>query len=81
MPHIDALTTEVYEIIHQATHVPLEKISSDAKLEDLVEDSIQLFQLILSFEEAFGMRAKYEDLMKIITVGDIVDYLRKNSNR
>ncbi len=77
MPHTDTLTTKVYEIIHQATRVPLEKISLNAELEDLVDDSIQLFQLILSFEEAFGMRAKYQDLMKIITVGDIVDYLKK----
>ncbi|MCL2396855.1 MAG: acyl carrier protein [Defluviitaleaceae bacterium] len=42
--------------------------------EDLGADSLDLFQIISELEEAFGMEFPPEDLDKIKTVGDAVNY-------
>lgn len=52
-------------------------VGLDVKIEDLAEDSIELFGLISSFEKEFQLEASYEDLLDIETVGDIVAYLRQ----
>ena len=75
MSEQNELTASIFQVIRQVTQCPLESITLATKIEDLVEDSIQLFQLILAFEDTFGMQANYEDLMAIVTVGDIVEYL------
>ncbi|NLG02294.1 MAG: acyl carrier protein [Clostridia bacterium] len=43
--------------------------------EDLGTDSLDLFELVMSMEEAFEVEIPTEDLEKMSTVGDIVTYL------
>ena len=43
--------------------------------EDLGTDSLDLFELVMSMEEAFEVEIPTEDLEKIATVGDIIKYL------
>lgn len=56
---------------------PREVITLESKIEDLTNDSIQLFELILAFEREFKAEADYTDLMSIETVADVVAYLEK----
>ena len=43
--------------------------------EDLGADSLDLFEMVMAFEEAFEVEIPSEDLEQIQTVGDVVKYL------
>ena len=45
-------------------------------IDDLGADSLDLFELVMSMEEEFGVEIPSEDLEKIATVGDVIDYLK-----
>ena len=44
--------------------------------EDLEIDSLDLFDLVMSIEEEFGLELPSEELEKLTTVGAMVDYLK-----
>lgn len=44
--------------------------------DDLGADSLDLFELVMSMEEEFSVEIPSEDLEKIATVGDVIDYLK-----
>lgn len=46
--------------------------------EDLDADSLDLFELVMSLEEEYGVEIPSEDLEKMATVGDIVNYLKEH---
>ena len=43
--------------------------------EDLSADSLDLFELVMALEEEYGIEIAQEDMEKLKTVGDVVDYL------
>ena len=52
------------------------KITENASFkDDLGADSLDLFELVMAFEEEFGVEIPSEDLEKIVTVGDVVEYV------
>ena len=44
--------------------------------EDLGADSLDLFELVMSLEEEFGVEIPTEDLEGIVTLGDLAAYLK-----
>lgn len=44
--------------------------------DDLDADSLDLFELVMAFEEAHNVEIPSEDLEKLETVGDVMDYIR-----
>lgn len=55
------------------------KITDLTKIKDLSEDSIQLFELLIAFEDKYNFQIGYDDVLNLQTVGDIVVYLINNS--
>lgn len=55
-----------------ASEVTLEKTFS----EDLKADSLDLTELIMTFEERFGFEISEEEAEKLKTVGDVVSYIK-----
>lgn len=51
------------------------KLESNFK-EDLEADSLDLFELVMALEEEYGVEILSEDLEKIATVNDIIEYLK-----
>lgn len=51
------------------------KLESNFK-EDLEADSLDLFELVMALEEEYGVEIPPEDLEKIATVNDIIEYLK-----
>ena len=47
-------------------------------LDDLAADSLDIVELIMSIEEEFDIEISDEDAEKIVTVGDVVNYIEKN---
>lgn len=43
--------------------------------EDLEADSLDLFELVMALEDEFGVEIPSEDLEKLATVGDVMEYL------
>lgn len=44
-------------------------------IDDLGADSIDLLELVLAFEDEFGIQIDEDDIKNIRTVGDIVEYI------
>lgn len=45
--------------------------------EDLNADSLDLFDMVMEFEDEFGVEIPSEDLETITSVGALVDYIEK----
>ena len=43
---------------------------------DLSADSLDLFELVMGLEDEFGIEIPSEDLERIKTVGDVIQYLK-----
>ena len=50
-------------------------IENSSFKEDLGADSLDLFELVMRFEEEFNVKIPTEDLEKINTVGDVIKYI------
>ena len=72
---MDDLQHKVFTVIAETLHIPHERIQLEKRIEDLADDSIQLFELILAFEQAFSTQVRYEDLISIETVEDIIHFV------
>ena len=46
--------------------------------DDLGADSLDLFELVMSLEEEFGVEIPSEDLESIATVGDVINYMKEH---
>lgn len=45
-------------------------------IDDLGADSLDIVELIMALEEAFDMEIPDADAEKVVTVGDVVDYIK-----
>jgi acyl carrier protein len=50
-------------------------------VDDLGADSLDTVELVMAFEEAFGLDIPDEDAEKIATVKDAVDYIQKHGKK
>ncbi|WPM31248.1 acyl carrier protein [Hydrogenobacter sp. T-2] len=72
------LEQRIKEIIADQLGVEVEKLNPEAKfVEDLGADSLDVVELVMAFEEEFGIEIPDEDAEKIRTVGDVIDYLKE----
>ena len=69
---------EVIDIIVEQLGVDVGDVTlGKSFVEDLNADSLDLTELIMTFEERFGFEISEEDAEKLKTVGDVVDYIEK----
>ncbi len=47
-------------------------------VDDLSADSLDIVELVMGIEESFDMQIPDEAAEKIVTVGDVVDYIMNN---
>ena len=70
----------VREIIINELGVEPEKVTDEASfVEDLGADSLDTVELVMAFEEEFGIDIPDEDAEQMRTVGDAIKYLQENS--
>ena len=64
------------ELIVEGLGVEADQVKVESKFnEDLGADSLDLVELVMSFEDEFGVEIPTEDLEKILTVGDAIKYI------
>lgn len=64
------------EIIAENLSCALDKVTMEADLaEDLGADSLAAVELSMALEDEFGVAIDDEDLPKLKTVGDLVNYI------
>jgi len=69
---------KVKDIVVEQLGVDETQVTPEANFrEDLEADSLDLVELIMAFEEAFGGEISDEDAQTILTVGDAVTYVEK----
>lgn len=59
-----------------------EDVKTESKfVDDLGADSLDLVELIMAFEDKFGIEISDEDAEKIVTVKDALDYIDTHSKK
>lgn len=67
----------VIEIIKEQLNLEGTEITEETSFkDDLGADSLDLFELVMAFEEEYGVEIPTEELENITTVGAIVDYMK-----
>ena len=67
----------VKEIITEQLNLDGVEITEESSFkDDLGADSLDLFELVMAFEEEYGIEIPTEDLENIATVGDIMEYMK-----
>ena len=65
------------DLIVEQLVVAKEEVSSGASFfDDLGADSLDIVELVMSMEEEFDVEISDEDVEKMRTIGDALDYLR-----
>ncbi len=71
------IEARVKEIIVNELGVEAEKVTSEASfVEDLGADSLDTVELVMAFEEEFGMEIPDEDAEQLQSVGDAIKYIK-----
>ncbi len=70
---------KVKNIIVDQLGVAEDQVKADAKfVEDLGADSLDTVELVMAFEEEFGIEVPDEDAEKLTSVGDVTTYIEAN---
>ena len=69
----------VKSMIAQQLKVDEASITRESRLiEDLKADSANVMVMVMDLEDQFGIMVEDDQIMKLRTVGDVVDYIEKN---
>jgi acyl carrier protein len=75
----DSADAKVKEIIVNELGVEPEKVTAEASfVEDLGADSLDTVELVMAFEEEFGIDIPDEDAEQMRTVGDAIKYMQEH---
>ena len=70
---------KIHELVADGLGVDADKVVPTASFkDDLGADSLDLFELVMAFEEEFGVSIPAEELEKMVTVQDVMDYIEAN---
>ena len=70
---------KIKNIIIEQLQVSETAVTEEASfIDDLGADSLDLVELIRALEEEFGIEIPDGDAEKVVTVGDVVSYIKEN---
>ncbi len=75
----EEIFNRVKEIIVEQLGVAEDNVNEEASfIDDLGADSLDIVELIMALEEEFDIEIPDTDAEKVVTVGDVVEYLKDN---
>ena len=70
---------KVKEIVVEQLSVDKDKVTKEATfVDDLAADSLDIVELVMSIEEEFNVEIADSEAEKIVTIADVVEYLKNN---
>ena len=70
---------KVRDIVVEQLGVEEDEVTMESSfIDDLGADSLDIVELIMALEEEFDMEIPEDDIEKIVTVGDAVEYISNN---
>jgi acyl carrier protein len=74
---VSELGRQVIDLVADQLSEDVSNISPASRFQDdLKADSLDLVELVMTFEDKFGISVPDEDYEKILSVGDAIDYIR-----
>jgi acyl carrier protein len=71
--------TGLSEIVNEVTGIPASDVAVEKSFsDDLDVDSLSMVEVAMAAEEKFGVKIPDEELPKLKTVGDAVNYISAN---
>ena len=68
------------EIVNEIVGLPAEDVQPEkAFVDDLDIDSLSMVEIVVAAEERFGVKIPDEEVKKLKTVGDAVNYIQLNA--
>ncbi len=75
----DAIFEKIKEVIVDQLGVEDEAVKPETSfIDDLGADSLDIVELIMAFEEEFDLEIPDSDAEKVVTVNDVVEYIKDN---
>ena len=76
---MSAIEAQVKKIVVEHLGVEADKVTEDASfIDDLGADSLDIVELVMAFEEEFGVEIPDDAAEKIATVADAIKYIDEN---
>lgn len=70
---------KIKTILSSQLDVDAEELSLETKIaEDLGADSLDVVEMLMSIESEFDVEIPDEEIEKLKTIGDVVDYIQNN---
>jgi acyl carrier protein len=77
-----SIEEKVKDIIVEQLGVNPEQVTPEASfIEDLGADSLDIVELVMAFEEEFGVEVPDEDAEKLTKVRDVIKYIEEKSSK
>ena len=74
-----SIEDRVFDIVSEKLDKPRESLTRDMSfVNDLGADSLDQVELIMDFEDEFGLTISEEDAQKIVTIGDAIKYVEEH---
>ena len=68
---------KVISIISEKLNIPKGNIQVETSFKDLGADSLDIVEIIMAFEENFGVEIRDEDAEKIKTINDAIELIHQ----
>ena len=70
------MSEKMKSIIAEQLNIDASEITLESSFkDDLNADSLDLFEMVMALEDNYGVEIPSEDLEKLLTVGEVVNYL------
>ena len=75
---IKIMLEKMKEIISEQLSVDADTITENSNFkDDLAADSLDLFELVMALEDEYSVEIPAEDLQNLLTVGEVMNYLKE----
>ena len=76
----DSIEQKVKDIVVEQLNVTPDQVKTESKfIDDLGADSLDTVELVMAFEEEFGIEIPDEEAEKLTAVNDVIAYIEKVS--
>lgn len=68
---------KIKEIISEQTGADEEKLGENTTVEDIVEDSLDIVEMLMNIEEEFDIEIPDSDVKNLTTIGEFCSYIEE----